>query len=149
TSVGGSCFARSTAASTTLRVVTTINHGPIALMFRGAALPKSYRKGYRFEHDAIEPLLKELDVGILTRAHQSGAYTGEPDFRLVLPDYSTFTFSCKKRAKNPSKFISDQCEKADFAVWGWDRSIPYIVGPFVKMNDFYRRVYEGKHEVNE
>jgi hypothetical protein len=108
----------------------------------------SYQKGYRFEHGVVEPLLKQLG-GILTRAPQSGAFTGESDFRLVLPDFSTFTFSCKKRKENPSKFISNQCEEADFAIWAWDRSIPYIAGPFIKVNDFYRRVYAAEVEIME
>jgi hypothetical protein len=106
---------------------------------------KSYQKGYRFEC-VVRPLIEELGVGMLTRAAMSGAYTGEPDFRLVLPDFSTFTFSCKKRKDNPSKFISDECEKADFVVWGWDRSIPFIAGPFAKVNAFYRRVYSFRED---
>lgn len=78
----------------------------------------SYAKGYRFERKVQAWL---VHLGRCTRSFMSrGA-----DLAL-LRNFRSWSVSCKCRKDDPAKFISDQLEKHDLVVWGWDRSIPIV-----------------------
>jgi hypothetical protein len=82
---------------------------------------RSYEKGYRNECK-IRKDFEDAGYGV-ERAHQSGAYTGEPDLK-VLIDGRYWTIDCKCGGDWKMKRHRARLENADINVDGADREIP-------------------------
>jgi hypothetical protein len=90
---------------------------------------KSYNKGYRNE-SKIRKILEEL--GLVTRAHQSGAYTGEADLTWFPGNVQAYTVDCKSGDGWSGKRHRVRLEAADICVDSPDREIPIIIMPLPK-----------------
>jgi hypothetical protein len=83
---------------------------------------RSYEKGYRHECK-VRKDFQDAGFGEVTRAHQSGAYTGEQDLK-VLIDGRFWTIDCKCGADWKMRRHRARLEGADVCVDGADRQIP-------------------------
>jgi hypothetical protein len=91
---------------------------------------RSYEKGYRNECK-IRRNFEDAGYAV-ERAHQSGAYTGDPDLK-VLIDGRYVTIDCKCGADWKMKRHRARLENADICVDGADRDIPIASLPLPKL----------------
>jgi Holliday junction resolvase len=91
---------------------------------------RSYEKGYRHECKVRRDF--EDDGYAVTRAHQSGAYTGEQDLK-VLINGRYWTIDCKCGADWKMKRHRARLEKADICADTSDREIPLATLPLAKL----------------
>jgi alpha-mannosidase len=100
-------------------------------MQRGIQMPnRSYEKGYRNECK-IRRNFEDAGYAV-ERAHQSGAYTGEPDLK-VLIDGRYVTIDCKCGGDWKMKRHRARLENADICVDSADRDIPIASLPLPKL----------------
>jgi Holliday junction resolvase len=97
----------------------------------------SYQKGYRNECK-IRRDFEDAGYGV-ERAHQSGAYTGEPDLK-VLIEGRYWTIDCKCGADWKMKRHRARLEKADVCVDTTDREIPLATLPLAKLLELIKVV---------
>jgi hypothetical protein len=97
---------------------------------------RSYEKGYRHECK-VRKDFKDAGFGEVSRAHQSGAYTGEQDLK-VLIDGRYWTIDCKCGGDWKMKRHRDRLENADICVDGADREIPLATLPLPKLLELLR-----------
>jgi hypothetical protein len=96
---------------------------------------KSYDKGYRFECKIREDLLKYFDPKFVSRAHRSGAYTGEQDLTFK-HDNRMWTIDCKSGDGWEGKRHRARLETADMCIDGPDRKVPLLIMPWPKGLEF-------------
>jgi hypothetical protein len=103
---------------------------------------RSYEKGYRHECKTRKAF-EDADLGIPSRAHQSGAYTGEPDLKWLDNKGRYWTIDCKCGADWKMKRHRARLEGADICVDTTDREIPLATLPLVKLLELIKGAQHG------